>query len=426
MNRSPKSNVRRLAIGRLISVTGGAAAYTALNYTVWERTHSPFMQALSLLLTFGVAGLVGPLTGALGDRFNRRTVMIWSEATSAVFFAAMVFAKDPGLLIALAFGSAIAELPFLSASRAAIPNLVGSDEDLSWANSLVSMGAHAGIAVGPVIGGGLVAILAPGETPPADRLYLAGAVVFGLNTISFLVSLAITLTVRGRFEEERSSEPQPEHEGVLAGAMYLFREPVLRRMAIAWLVFVLGMGMGMVADAPLAESFGTGGWGFGLLIACWGTGSVLGTIVGRWMNSRTESLWMVFGAAGVAVSAFGVGLFGLFPLVLVSLLVMGTSDGVSIVAENGIMQRRTPDAVRSRTMAALEAVLSLGLAIAYLAAGPVLRVVEAQTVYVIAGVFALGATFVLLPLIRLRADDGRTGRLGDAVPEPTTEERATV
>lgn len=426
MTRSPKSNVRRLAIGRLISVTGGAAAYTALNYTVWERTHSPVMQALSLLFTFGVAGLVGPLTGALGDRFKRRTVMIWSEAISAVFFAAMVFAKDPGLLIALAFGSAIAELPFFSASRAAIPNLVESEEDLSWANSLVSMGVHAGIAVGPVIGGGLVAILAPGEIPSSDRLYLAGAVVFGLNAISFLVSLAVTLTVRGRFEEERSSDPHPEHEGLMAGAMYLFRERVLRRMAFAWLVFVLGMGMGMVADAPLAESFGTGGWGFGLLIACWGTGSVLGTVFGRWMNARTEPLWMVFGAAGVAVSAFGVGLFGLFPLVLLSLLVMGTSDGISIVAENGIMQRRTPDAVRSRTMAALEAVLSLGLAIAYLAAGPVLRVVEAQSVYVIAGVFALGATFVLLPLIRLRADDGRTGSLGDAVPEPTTEERATV
>src|SRR3990170_4318367 len=395
MNRSPKSNVRRLAIGRLISVTGGAAAYTALNYTVWERTHSPFMQALSLLLTFGVAGMVGPFTGALGDRFNRRTVMIWSEAISACFFAAMVFAKDPGVLIALAFGSAIAELPFFSASRAAIPNLVESEEDLSWANSMVSMGVHAGIAVGPVIGGGLVAILAPGEMPSADRLHLAGAVVFGLNTISFLVSLAVTLTVRGRFEEERSSDPHPEHEGLFAGATYLFREPVLRRMAFAWLVFVLGMGMGMVADAPLAESFGTGGWGFGLLIACWGTGSVLGTAIGRWMNARTEPLWMGFGAAGVAVSAFGVGLFGLFPLVLVSLLVMGTSDGVSIVAENGIMQRRTPDAVRSRTMAALEAVLSLGLAIAYLAAGPVLRVVEAQTVYVIAGVFAVGATLVL-------------------------------
>jgi MFS family permease len=426
MTRSPKSNVRRLALGRMISVTGGAAAYTALNYTVWERTHSPFMQALSLLLTFGVAGLIGPFTGALGDRYNRRTVMLWSEAISAVFFAAMVFAKEPGVLIVLAFGSAIAELPFFSASRAAIPNLVESEEDLSWANSLVSMGVHAGIAVGPVIGGGLVAILAAGESPSADQLHMAGAVVFGLNSISFLISLAVTLTVRGRFEEERTTDQRPEHEGLLAGATYLFREPVLRRMTLAWLVFVLGMGMGMVADAPLAESFGTGGWGFGLLIACWGTGSVLGTVFGRWMNARTEPLWMVCGAAGVAVSAFGVGLFGLFPLVLLSLFVMGTSDGISIVAENGIMQRRTPDAVRSRTMAALEAVLSLGLAVAYLAAGPVLRLVEAQSVYVIAGVFALGATIVLLPLVRLRADHGRTTGPGDPVPEPTTRDRTTV
>ena len=77
-------------------------------------------------------------------------------------------------------------------------------------------------------------------------------------------------------------------------------------------------------------------------------------------------------------------------------------------------------------MAALEAVLSLGLAIAYLAAGPVLRAVGPQTVYVIAGVFALGATVVLLPLVRLRADGGRTGGLERDVLEPTTGERATV
>jgi MFS family permease len=425
MNRSSRSNVRRLALGRLISQTGSAAAYTALNYTVWERTHSPYMQALALLLTFGVAGLVGPFAGALGDRFHRRTVMIWSEAVAAAFFVAMAFAKDPGVLIALAFGSAIAELPFFSASRAAIPNLVDRRDDLSWANSLVSMGAHAGVAVGPVIGGGLVALLAPGDTPTPDRIALAGAVVFGLNAISFLVSLAVTLTVRGRFQEDRS-EQHAEHVGLLAGAAFLVREPVLRRMAIAWLVFVLGMGMGMVADAPIAEAFGTGGLGFGLLIACWGSGSVAGTAFGRWMNVRTEPLWMVFGAAGVAASAFGVGLFGLFPLVLVSLLVMGVCDGISIVAENSVMQRRTPDAVRSRTMAAMEAVLSLGLAVSYLVAGPVMRVVEPQTVYVIAGFFALAATVVLLPLLGLKADQGRPHGPGATAHEPTVAERVTM
>jgi len=149
----PRTAVRRLALGRLISVTGGAAAYTALNFTVWDRTHSPGMQALSLLLTFGVAGILGPFAGALGDRFDRRRVMIAAEAAASAFFVAMVFARAPLLLIGLAFGSAVAELPFLSASRAAIPNLVGREEDIAWANSLVTVGVHAGIAVGPLLGG---------------------------------------------------------------------------------------------------------------------------------------------------------------------------------------------------------------------------------------------------------------------------------
>jgi MFS family permease len=426
MNRSPRSNIRRLALARLISITGGTAAYTALNFTVWERTGSPFMQALSLLLTFGVTGLLGPFAGALGDRFDRRTVMIWSEGVAALFFAAMVVAGSPGVLIALAFGSAVAELPHFMASRAAIPSLVQRQEDLSWANSLVTMGVHAGIAVGPVIGGLLVAWLAPGSDPTDGELHRAGAVVFGLNAVSFVVSLLITISVRGRFQEDRTAQEHAEHGGVLAGVVFMARERVLRRMAFAWLVFVLGMGIGMVADAPLADSFGAGGLGFGLLIACWGTGSVIGTAAGRWMTARTEPRFMVLGAAGVSVAALGVGLFGVFLLVLASLLVMGVCDGLTIVAENGIMQRRTPDAVRSRTMAALEAVLSIGLAGSYLAAGPILRVVAPQTAYLIAGVFAAGATIVLLPLIRLRADGGRPGGAGAEATQPTVGAPATV
>lgn len=385
----PKTAVRRLAAGRLISVTGGAAAYTALGFTIWDKTHSPWMQSLSLLLTFGVAGLLGPLGGALGDRFDRRRVMVISELVAAGFFAAMALADDPGLLIALAFGSAVAELPFFSASRAAIPNLLQDDEHLSWANSLVTVGVHSGIAVGPVIGGVLLGVF-------GDASW-----VFGINAVSFVVSVLVTLTVHGRFQDERRVGESDEHDGITAGLTFLWQDSVLRRLSLAWLVFVLGMGMGMVADAPLAEEFGAGELGFGLLIACWGLGSVLGSAAGRWMNARTEPLWLVGGAFGIAVAAFGVGSAPLFALVLLSLLVMGTSDGLTIVAENGIMQRRTPDAIRSRTMAAFEAIISLGLAVSYIVAGPVLHAVGPQAVYLIGGVAALAAAFMLLPLRHL-------------------------
>lgn len=387
----PRTAVRRLALGRLISVTGGAAAYTALNFTVWDRTHSPGMQALSLLLTFGVAGILGPFAGALGDRFDRRRVMIVSEAVASAFFVAMAFAHAPLVLIALAFGSAVAELPFLSSSRAAIPNLVGREEDIAWANSLVTVGIHAGIALGPLIGGALVASV-------------GARWVFAANAVSFLISLALTVSVRGRFRDPEHEDAPVEHVGMAAGIRFLFAEPVLRRMSLAWLVFVLGMGMGMVADAPIAESFGAGATGFGLLIAAWGSGSVLGAAVGRWMSVRTEPVWLVLGSACIAAAAIGVGLSPWFWLVLGSLLVMGTADGLTIVAENGIMQRRTPDEVRSRTMAAFEALLSLGLLLAYLAAIPLLGAVEPQRIYLIGGIAAAAAALVLVPLLALRRE----------------------
>ncbi|HTG46228.1 MAG TPA: MFS transporter [Actinomycetota bacterium] len=416
--QSARTKIRRLATGRLISVTGGAAAYTALNFTIWHRTHSPGMQALSLLLTFGVAGFLSPFAGALGDRFDRRTVMVWSEAIAAAFFLAMAFARSPAWLIGLAFGSAIAELPFFSASRAAIPNLVESEDQISWANSLVTVGVHSGIAVGPLIGGVL------GGTVGASW-------VFALNAVSFLISLVLTLSVHGSFQESReaaSAEDEPKgHGGIAAGLAFLWHDRTLRRMSVAWFVFVLGMGMSMVADAPLAEHFGVGAVGFALLITCWGTGSVLGAATGRWMHERTEPVWLVAGSFGIALAAFGVGFAPLFPLVLISLLIMGTSDGFTMVAENGIMQRRTPDAVRSRTMAAFESVLSFGLAIAYLIAGPVLRAFQSnpQVVYVIGGVFASAAACTLVPLLRLRHASHdvapETERMTEAEPKLAVE-----
>jgi MFS family permease len=311
---------------------------------------------------------MGPFAGALGDRYDRRKVMIWCEAGSAMCFVVMAFLHAPLWLIAFAFASALTELPFFTASRAAIPNLVDSPDDVSWANSLVSTSVYGGIALGPLIGGVVVAAT-------------GASWVFALNAVTFFVSIALTLTVRGDYQQLHDGEAHDEHRGIAAGATFLWRDRVLRRMTIAWFVFVLGMGISMVADAALAERFGTRAIGFAALIACWGTGSVIGS----------------------TLAALGVGYAPMFVLVLCSLLVMGASDGLTMVAETGIMQRRTPDAVRSRAMAAFEGAVSLGLACAYLMAAPVLRWVGPQVTYRIGGVSALAAAVLLLPLLRLRS-----------------------
>jgi predicted MFS family arabinose efflux permease len=174
----------------------------------------------------------------------------------------------------------------------------------------------------------------------------------------------------------------------------------------------------MVADAPLAEHFGAGSAGFGLLIACWGLGSVLGSLLGRKLTERTEPLWLVLGAVGIAVSGAGIFFARTFPVVLVCLLVMGVSDGITIVAEQGIMMRRSPDAVRSRVTAGFEALLSIGIAIAYIFAGPVLKALGAQGVYGIGGVSAGAAAIILLPLVRVQRENAAAARVDGVVVPP--------
>jgi DHA3 family macrolide efflux protein-like MFS transporter len=379
-----RSPVRRLALARLISLTGGAAAYLALNFVIYEKTGSATWVAVALILTFGALGLASPFAGALGDKFDRRMVMIVSDLAGAAVFLAMAFVEDPGVLVALAFLAALAEAPFLAASTAAIPNLVDEDQ-IGYANGLIALGRNAGIVLGPVLGGVLVASV-------------GGGAVFASNAVSFVLSALLVASVRGRFAGDRTGGE--EHRGLRAGFRFLFSDRILRTMALTWLGLVLALGMTMVADVALAEVFEVGSLGYGLLIACWGGGSIVGALMGRYLSARTEALAFVAGTAVVAVTCLGVGVSPWFSLVLVIILVMGVGDGLTLVAQQGIMQRRTPDAVRSRVSGAFDAVVHTGLVPSYAVAGPAVAVLGARGVYVAGGLAAILALVIALPIVK--------------------------
>jgi MFS family permease len=390
MTVSSRSSLRRLAVARLISVTGGAAAYTALMATIFERTGgSAAWLSATLLLTFGVNGFLGPLGAYVGDVLDRRKVLLVCDLAAAAFFLAMALPDTPGVLLAFAFGSALWEAPYLAASRAAIPNLVDREEDIPWANSWVGMGVNAGITIGPVIGGLLYASV-------------GASWVFVANALTFLVSFALIWSVRRPFSVDRSHAE--EHRGVVAGFRFILRDRLLRRITLAWSVMVLGLGMSMVADLPLSELFDGGPFGFGLIIACWGGGSVIGSFLGRRLNERTERLWVVAGTGVIALTSFGIGLSPVFWPVLVLILAMGVGDGLSLVADQGIRQRRTPDVVRSRVMAASDAVWQITVAVGFVLATPVLGLVGAQGLYVVGGVTSGIAVVMLLPVLRERTE----------------------
>jgi MFS family permease len=123
-------------------------------------------------------------------------------------------------------------------------------------------------------------------------------------------------------------------------------------------------------------------------------------LLGRRLHSSNEATWFVIGTAVVATTSIVTGLSPWFVLVLGAILAMGIGDGASLVAQQGIMQRRTPDAVRSRVSGAFDAVIHIGMAVSYVIAGPAVSWLGARGVYIVGGVAAFAGLFLALPIVR--------------------------
>ena len=413
--QSARSAIMRLAIARAISITGGAAAFTALMFAVYERTdRSTVWLSAALLVTFGVHGVLGWFAGALGDRFDRKKVLIVSDLAGVAVYLAIAGVEDPGWLLVFGFLAAVAEAPFISASSAAVPALVHRPEDVDRANSWISVGTSAGIFIGPAIGGFALDAVGVGT-------------VFAANAVTFAVSALLVWSIRRPFAQVSPSQTGAEahgedHRGVLAGLRFIRREPVLARITIAFTIMVAFIGLVMVSDLPLVELFAQGGAEtgrfYGFLIAAWGLGSTIGALAGRVITGRTELRWLVATNLGFAVVMGLVGISPWFWPVLVFLFLNGGFDAMSIVAIRGIQQRRAPDAVRSRVMASTDALWNLGVAFGYAVAGPLVALLGPRALYVAAGLGALIGTAILLPLWRLEPTGGGGGDRDAEVAEP--------
>jgi Na+/melibiose symporter-like transporter len=346
---------RRLALGRLISLTGGSAAYIALIAAIYGHTGSAAWVSAALF-----AGVVGSVIGApgagwVGDRFDRRRVLIATDLASALVAGAMaLFVDEPAALVGLFGLHAIVTSPFAPASAAAMPNLVG-EERIARANSLVAATSSAGYLLGPLAGGLLLGV------------GVSTAALFAVDAASFVVSALVVVSLRRSFGRGGGTE---SHPGVLAGVRVILREPVLRLLVAAWMVSLLGMGIVNVAAYPLSIRLGGGTEGYGAMEALVGGGGLVGAALAARLLTTGRAPAIV--TVCFAVSGIGLALAAGAPVLVVALAGMaiaGAGRGLGEVADTTLVQARTEDAVRSRVFAADEAAAHIAYSVAMLAGG---------------------------------------------------------
>src|SRR4051812_39491062 len=107
---------RRLALGRLISLSGGSAAYIALVASIYGRTNSAVWISAAIFASVVASVASAPLAGWIGDRFARRRVLIAADLAAALVSLALALSGQPWVLVALFGLSSVAQSPFEPAS----------------------------------------------------------------------------------------------------------------------------------------------------------------------------------------------------------------------------------------------------------------------------------------------------------------------
>src|SRR3954470_13021092 len=369
---------RRLALGRLISLSGGSAVYIALVAALYGETGSALWVSAAIFSSVVASVASAPFAGWVGDRFDRRRVMVTADLAAAVVSVALAATASHASALVVVLGvSSVVQSPFAPASAAG-PRGVVPERDVPRANPLVGATSSAGYLLGPLLGG---AVLGLGAAP---------AVVFVVDAGTFVFSAVVILAIRRSFGRGSVEE----HPGALAGLRLLAGDRALRVPVLAGMVSLVGVGIVDVASYPLSLDLGGGSAGYGAMTALLGGGGLVGAaLAGRALRSGPVRVLVIAFAAAAA----GLALAGAAPVLAVALVGMaiaGSGRGLGDVAQVTLIQLRAADEVRSRVFAAEDGLSHLAFTVSAFSAGLLVTLASVRGAFAVAAACGVGAALL--------------------------------
>jgi MFS family permease len=389
--------------GAFISNIGTWMETVAVGILVTETTGKAAWAGIIAAAGFLPGAFLGPLGGAIADRFARKRVLIIStlaQLVLAVVLCGLAIAgtPEPAVVAVIVFIAGCGNALGFPSYQAMMPDLV-PPEDLVGAIGLSSAQWNLGRVIGPSLAGLVIAL-------GGDRWGYAAA--FAVNAASFLavVLVVASLTLPG-------ARPGP-HPSIVAsirqGFSYSFAEPGIRTIVVYMTINSLLAAPFIALVAPMAKLvLDAGDAGVSVLVTAQGLGAVtmavsLGSLTKRFGGRRvmTGALWalpvalvLYAGAPNLWTAAVGIFVVGALYICALSSFTSGA-------------QMRAPAAIRGRVMSVLNVLLGLLYPIGSVIQGRLAdsigqRVVTAGVAVVM--LVALAAIAVLRPGLARRLDD---------------------
>lgn len=351
-------NFRKLFIASILSMFGTQMHRFALPWIVYDFTGSATLMAVNFTISLVPGFFFGLIGGILSDRYSRQKILIVSDILAAFFTMLIVILhiSPMGLqvwyLFVLTFILSSINSVYLPSFRASIPTLVTKD-DLLAANGMFSVAQSFMSLGGPIIAGMLIGMLGPW-------------INIIMNSISFLISAV--LIGRIRTSNTVKLEDSTQKNGFLSelshGLNVVKRTKwLLYGMFLTFGVFLGSGSVGSLIQYYLRHTLGIEGALFGVSFALFEFLPML--IAGYYaplLGKKYEMEKVVLGGSFLyAFSLIGIGISTLYPIVILSGMILNAAAVFIVVNWNAMIQQYIPNDVLGRVTGTVLTVQSVAL-----------------------------------------------------------------
>jgi len=265
-------NLQRLLFGKFCSLFAASLFTFVAGLTVLRETSSGLQFALVLLAGILPRILLSPVAGVLSDRWNRKKIIVTTEASSAFILA--VFAgyatffpvQTMHYMIVSALLTALST--FLSVTLMSSLTRLLDDAELQRGNSLISSISSLSSIVAPMLAGFLLAF-AP--------IHLFTFLPFSLFSLAALWNMRLTFRVIPSAGEESSPSFWTDFQ---SSYRYLFKQRVLMTLILMALVLnFFFIALEVIYPIILLDRLTFTAFQFGTIEAALGTGLLLSSLM---------------------------------------------------------------------------------------------------------------------------------------------------
>jgi MFS family permease len=311
--------------------------------------HSAKAVGIVMALQFGPQALLLPLTGFAADRFDRRKLLIITQAVMGTLAAILGLLTLTGLVhlwhvYVLAGLLGIVTAFDTPARQIFVSDLVPAEE-LSNAVALNSASFNVARLVGPAAAGVLIALVGSGW------VFLINAASFFGVLISLIVLRSSTLHVRERRAIKSS---------FVDGFRYIGGRPDLMAiMLMFFLIGTFGLNYPIFISTMAVREFHKGVGQFGLLTSILAVGSVSGALLSAG-RSAPRLRHLLIGSAAFGLGSTIASIMPNYWTFGAALIMIGISAQTFSTTANGFVQMTTDSHLKGRVQAIMMAVFNGG------------------------------------------------------------------